>query len=219
AEVGASATAMAAAMRGAGVFALAVHAVVAEAVELIALWIVVPWRPSRHWRYPELAELFRFGWPLAGRRALDYLVAYGDRVLIGYAFGPAALGLYALALRLVRGVALGISGIFERVGFPVFARTQGDLERSRRGFLDALRVQTALTFPVVIGVALVAPELVPLALGGAWVGAVGLMQISAIRVAAGSLGALPRAALAGRGRQWLVLWLSVGGTVAFGFGW
>src|SRR5262249_38310554 len=43
AEIAASATAIAAAMRGAGVYALALHAVVAEAVELVALWVLVPW--------------------------------------------------------------------------------------------------------------------------------------------------------------------------------
>ena len=214
-----TAAAVVAAVFGAGVYAFAVQALVVGVFELVVLWALVPWRPRPHWRYREFIELFRFGSPLAGRRVVDYLVSYGDRFLVGYAFGPAVLGLYALALRIVKGIAQGISSIFERVGFPVFARAQGDLERSRRGFLDALRIQAALTFPAVIGAALVAPELVPLLLGAAWAGAVPLAQILAARAAAAALQALPRAALTGRGRQWLVFSLSLGAALTMIAGW
>jgi len=219
AEAAGTTAAIGAAVAGAGVYALAVHALVVVLTEFAVLWALVPWRPYRHWSYREFVELWRFGGPLVGRRGLDYLVAYGDRFLVGYAFGPGALGLYAVALRLARGIAHGMGALFERVGFPVFARTQDDLDRSRRGFLDALRFQAALTFPLVIGVALIAPELVPLALGGAWVGAVPLVQILAARALATSLMALPRAALTGRGRQWLVFSLSLSAAVAFALGW
>jgi PST family polysaccharide transporter len=219
AECAGTAVGLAAAIGGAGVYSLAAHAIVVELLECVMIWWLVPWRPLGHWRLAELLELISFGGPLAGRRAVDYLVAYGDRFLVGSVFGPASLGLYALALRLVKGVAQGIGGIFERVAFPVFARTQDDLGRSRRGFLDALRVQAAVTFPAVVGVALVAPDLVPLLLGPAWAGAVPLVQLLAVRSAATSLLALPRAALAGRGRQWLVLSISAGTALAFAAGW
>jgi PST family polysaccharide transporter len=219
AEFAGTAVGVAAALRGAGVYSLAAHAIVVELFEGAAIWWLVRWRPAWHWRFAELLDLVSFGGPLAGRRGLDYLVAYGDRFLVGAAFGPAALGLYALGLRLVKGVAQGIGGIFERVGFPVFARTQDDLGRSRRGFLDALRVQAAVTFPAVVGVALVAPDLVPLLPGPAWVGAVPLVQFLAVRSAATSLLALPRAALAGRGRQWLVVSVSAGTALALAAGW
>jgi lipopolysaccharide exporter len=219
AELAGTTAAIGAAVTGAGVYALAVHALVVVLTELTVLWALVPWRPHRHWSYREFLELWRFGWPLVGRRGLDYLVTYGDRFLVGYAFGPGALGLYAVALRLARGVAQGVGALFERVGFPVFARTQHDLDRSRRGFLDALRVQAVLTFPLVIGVALIASELVPLALGSSWVGAVPLVQILAARAVGTSLMALPRAALTGRGRQWLVFSLSLSATLAFAVGW
>jgi O-antigen/teichoic acid export membrane protein len=214
-----TAVAIGAAVAGAGVYALAVHALTVELAELVVLWVVVPWRPHRHWSRREFLELWRFGGPLVGRRGLDYVASYGDRFLVGYSFGPGALGLYALALRLARGIGQGMVTIFERVAFPIFAHTQDDLERSRRGFLDALRLQAAVTFPPVIGVALVAPDLVLVLLGGAWVGAVPLLQILAWRVVATSLMALPRAALTGRGRQWLVFALSLSAAVAFALGW
>jgi PST family polysaccharide transporter len=215
----ATAIGIAAAAAGAGVYSLAAACVAVEVVDLVVLWTLTPWRPHRHWRLAELAELVRFGYPLAGRRAVDYVITYGDRLLVGYALGAGALGLYALALRLVKGVAQGIAVVFERVAFPIFAHTQRDLARSHRGFLDALRVQAVLTFPAVIGVALIAPDLVPFALGPAWAGAVPLVQLLAFRVLGSSLLALPRAALTGRGRQWLVLSMSACAAVAFGLGW
>lgn len=219
AEVLGTSAAIGAALAGAGVWSLVVHVLVAEAVEVSLVWAMASWRPALHWRRDEFADLLRFGGPLLGRRAVDYLIGHGDRLLVGYAAGPAALGLYALALRLSRSVSEPVSAIFGRVAFPAFAHAREDLPRTRRGFLEALRVQAALTIPLVTAVGLTARDLVPLLLGGAWEGAVVLVQVLCVRAAASSLNTLPRAALLGRGRQWLVLAIALASLGAYVTGW
>lgn len=218
-EVLATAAAVGAALAGAGPFSMVVHLVVLDLTELVMFHRLAGWRPRRHWRWAELAELARLGTPLVGKRAIDYAVAQGDRLLVGTLLGPATLGLYALALRLVKGLSDAIGAIFEGVGFPAFARARGDLERSRRGFLAALRAQTVMAVPLLLGIALTAHELVPLALGPAWAGAVPLVQILAARALFSSLRALPRAVLLAHGASWLVLALSACSLAAFGAGW
>jgi O-antigen/teichoic acid export membrane protein len=219
AQAVAAVVAVAAALAGAGIASLVVHVLVAEAVELVFVWSMVTWRPSLHWRRREFLDLLRFGGPLIGRRAVDYLVGFGDRLLVGYGAGPAALGLYAVALRLMRTVTEPVGGIFSRVAFPAFARTREDLVRTQRGLYEAHRAQVAVTLPLLVAVVLLAGDLVPALLGRAWVGSVALMQLLAVRTFAGSVMVLPRALLLGRGRQWLLLALGLVGLALYGSGW
>lgn len=219
AEAIATVAAVAAALAGAGVYALAVHILLVSLVELSLLWWLADWRPHRHWRLDEFLELVRFGSPLLVLRGVDYVTAEGDRLLIGYLFGPAALGLYAVAQRLVRGISQSVGFVFDRVAFPIFARTRDDRGRSRRGFLDALRAQAVLAVPLVSGLALTAAALVPLALGARWEGAVLFVQILAVRALVSSLRILPRAVLLAQGRQWRLLVLGATNLLASGTGW
>ena len=219
AESAGTGIAIAAALLGAGALSLAIHAVVVSLTEVALLWTATPWRPVRRWRSAEFRELARFGWPLVGRRGIDYLVQQGDRVVIGYVFGASALGLYAVALRLVRRVAERINAIFDRVAFPAFTQTRDDRPRTRRGFLDAVRLQAAVIFPLSIGLGLLARELVPVVLGRRWTSAGPLMVIVACRAAVSSLGVLPRAALLAAGHPRVLLRLSMVAAAVFVSSW
>jgi PST family polysaccharide transporter len=211
--------AVAAALLGAGALSLAIHAIVTILIEVALLWAAIEWRPRRHWRSDELKELFRFGWPLVGRRGIDYLVQQGDRFVIGYVFGAGALGLYAVALRLVERVIDRIDAIFDRVAFPVFTHTRDDPRRTRRGFLDAVRLQAVVIFPLAIGLGFLARELIPVVLGSRWTSAGPLMVLVACRAAIASLGVLPRAVLLAAGQGRILLGMSVVAAVVFVFGW
>ena len=207
------------AMAGGGVWSFVVQELVSDVVALFVLWAIVPWRPRLHWASAEFSELFRFGWPLLGKRGLDLVSQEGDRFLVGRIFGPDALGLYALALRVVEALARSIGTVFERVAFPAFARTQDDPRRSRLGFLEAVRFQAVLTFPPLIGVALLAGDLVPFVLGPHWAGAVPLTGVLAARALVSALLILPGAVLLGRGRPWHILALGLCSVGAFALGW
>lgn len=218
-EAAANVVAIAAALAGAGVMSLVLHAVLVEAVDVVVMWRIVRWRPQRHWRRAEFVELARFGAPLAGRRALDLGGLLGERFLVGLAFGPGVLGLYTMALRLVRSLGDGVAGIFSRVSFAAFARTRDDEVRSRRGLLVAFRYAAVIVVPLVGGLALTADQIIPALLGGKWLGVVPILQILAVRAAVGSLAVVPRSVLLAYGRQWRVLALSLWGLVALAVFW
>lgn len=207
------------ALAGGGVWSFIVQEIISDLVAFVVLWIIVPWRPHLHWSRAECAELVEFGWPLVGRNALDVVAHEGDRFLIGRLFGPEALGLYALALRVVESLARSLGAVFERVAFPAFARTQTDGRRSRRGFLEAIRFQALVTFPILIALAMVAGDLIPFALGDKWAAAAPFTEVLAPRVLASSLVIVPGAVLLGRGRPRRVLAFGVCTVVAYGLGW
>ena len=71
---------------------------------------------------------------------------------------------------------MGLQGIV----VPVFARVQHDREALLRGLLRAYRLIAFIAFPAFGGLALIAPELVPLLLGAKWIEAVPVVQASAV---------------------------------------
>jgi PST family polysaccharide transporter len=64
-----------------------------------------------------------------------------------------------------------------RVMFPALAAVREDLDRLRRGYRRAARIVSFLTAPSLIGLAAVAPTLIPLLWGPAWEPSVPLLQI------------------------------------------
>src|SRR5262249_34551127 len=112
-----------------------------------------------------------------------------------------------------------IDMVFDRVAFPVFRHTRDDARRTRRGFLDAVRVQAVVIFPLAIGLGLLARELIPIVLGTRWVSAGPLMILVACRAALGSLGVLPRAVLLAAGHARTLLGLSVVAAGIFALCW
>lgn len=218
-EAVANLVAIAAVLAGAGVMSLVVHAILLDLVDVVVMWRMVRWRPRLHWRRAEFLELARFGAPLAGRRAIELGGILGERFVVGLAFGPTVLGLYTLALRLVRAIGDGVASVFSRVSFAAFARTRDDEARSRRGLLAAFRYAAIIVVPLVCGLALMANDVVSVLLGGKWRGTVPFLQILALRAAFASLAFVPRSVLQAYGRQWRLVGLSVGGLVALALFW
>ena len=64
-----------------------------------------------------------------------------------------------------------------QVAQPVFTRVNDDNERQRRVFGKMLRFTAFMAFPAMFGLALVAPQVILLAIGDKWVNSIPLLQI------------------------------------------
>ncbi len=137
------------------------------------------WRPSWHFRYGDLEGYLSFGLFQMGERSISFLGQRVDQLLIGTLAGAEALGYYHLAFNLVILPILRINPVLTRVAFPLFARVQESTEKLRRGYITMQRVLAALNFPLLFGLAAVAPVFIPLVLGQQWRPSVVLVQILA----------------------------------------
>jgi PST family polysaccharide transporter len=91
--------------------------------------------------------------------------------------GAHGLGLYTMAWTLGRVVPERVGAIVTRVA-PAFLSSIADDPPALRRWIYRLTEGVALvTFPLSIGLALVAPSLVPIALGAQWVDTVGALQV------------------------------------------
>lgn len=192
--------AVAAALAGWGVWAL----VVQQYVELVALavltWSLEPWRPGFHLRGTGATRLVRFGGHCALSSLMFYLVANADKVLVGYALGPAALALYGQAFNLMMKPVNVVLTPLTGVMLAVLSRAAGDRRQYQAILLGFFRFIGLVMLPAAVGLAIVAPEAIRVLGGEQWADAGPILAVLAAAILVqGFVGALgPVFASAGR---------------------
>ena len=169
------------ALAGAGVYAL-IWGQLANALLRTAPLAVQGWRrhaPALHLSLTELRGDLRFGAFQMGERTLGLINARLDQLLIGAVLGPETLGYYNLAWQMTLQPLARLNPVVMRVAFPLFARIQNEQPRLRRGYFQAQRLLGAVNFPLFLGLAVMAPVLVPTVFGSRWAPAVELVQLLA----------------------------------------
>jgi len=168
------------AFAGFGVWSLVVQNLVRELVAAMVLWRASDWRPGFNVSKKHYKELFTFGVSVVGSNALTNFVRHSDDFLIGYFLGPTLLGYYTVGYRLLVVIIRIVTGIGNAVAFPAFSRLQENPERMRRAFYKVTQYTSLLAFPVFIGLAALAPELVLALFGEKWAPSIPVMQVLAL---------------------------------------
>lgn len=179
-----------AAALGAGAWALIAQNLAITAISTVLLWTSLPWRPTFTFSQASLVNFGRFGFDLLGVRAIDYIRVQADKLLIGRYIGAASLGVYSIAFNFVIFPVASLVVAFVDTTFPAFSRLQQDPERLASAWLRTSRLLAVLIIPGLLGVAVLAPELVGVLLGGQWSDAVPVLQILAFAALLQSLSAL-----------------------------
>ena len=124
-------------------------------------------------------ELLHFSKWMVFSNVIDTLGSRAADLIIGKTLGPGSLGVFNLAYE-ISHLPTELSAPVNRAVYPGYAMVASDQTRLAAQFLDVLGLTALLTAPVAFGIASVAPLLVPLLLGDAWLGAVPLMTILAL---------------------------------------
>ena len=138
------------------------------------------WRPYWHFSRRDLKGYISFGLYQMGEKTANYFNTNLDYLLIGSLLGAKALGYYTLAYNLVLRPSSTINPIITKVAFPVFSKIQTDIIKLKRGYLKVLQFLSSVNFPIMAGLAVVAPLAVPTIFGEQWLPSVILIQILAI---------------------------------------
>lgn len=168
-----------------------------------------------------------FMWPRLSsiRHALQFsgqlLVAYlswtfysdADFLVAGRVLGTYALGVYSFGWNLATVPVEKITSLVGQVTPAVFSAKQSDHAGVRRYFLILTEGLSVITFPMAIGLAVTASDLVPLVFGRKWIPAVGPMEVLALFASARSIGALLGPMLAALGEARFVMWANVSAAV------
>jgi O-antigen/teichoic acid export membrane protein len=183
---------VAAALAGAGAWALVVQQVVNSAAGALALLLRARWRPSGRPRWRAVRELLALGLPLTASTLVQFSRYRLFALLIGATAGAAPLGEVHMAFRLVDTVRELTFTALWRLMLPAMSARQHDLAALRLVLDRCLGLSALVVLPLFGAMAVLVGPLIALLLGPAWSPAGGA--------------ALPLIALTG----WLFLWFPAG---------
>lgn len=167
------------AIAGAGVWSLVAQTVTLTAMRTAVLWLRSSWRPGFAFDITALRDLLRFGGNLMGFNLVIYWSSNIDQLVIGRVIGSSSLGIYSLADRLMRLPLANVTSTTGAVMFPALSAIADDNERVRKVYLRATRMIALLTFPMMIGLSVLAEPAILVVYGGGWRDAIQIVQILA----------------------------------------
>jgi len=168
------------AYKGYGVWALVVQSLLRNGLNTLFLWILSKWRPKAVFSKASFKELFSFGSKLLGAGLLDTIYRNIYLIIIGKIFNARELGFYTRAQQFQQLPSQNITGIIQRVAFPVLSSIQDDDEKLLKAYSSFIRLSAFVVFPLMIGLAVVAEPLIRLVLTEKWMPTVPLLQLLCI---------------------------------------
>ena len=168
---------------GLGVWSLAYGQLAAAVVMTALYWRAARIGPSIGFEREVSRELIRFGLPVTAVTLLAYAIYNVDYLAIGERLGATDLGFYTLAYRVPELVVLSLCIVVSEVLFSALSMRQDDRDALIGHYVQALTAVAALTFPIGIGLALVAQPLVYTLYGDEYASSAPILSVLAIYTA------------------------------------
>ncbi|OGD70924.1 hypothetical protein A3A84_03590 [Candidatus Collierbacteria bacterium RIFCSPLOWO2_01_FULL_50_23] len=148
------------AWKGLGITAFTLAILARSLTGLVLVYLIFPWRPRFGFSKDALSRLLKFGLPFQANSFLAVIKDDGMTVVLGKLIGADGLGYLGWASRWA-GLPLRIfMDNVTKVAFPAFSRLQHDKVRLAKAIELSLKYLTLSTFPILIGMALLANPLV-----------------------------------------------------------
>ena len=164
------------------------------------------WRPSLTLDFAPIRQMFPFAVKLLVTKLLTTLSQNILTVIIGERFSKSAVGNFTQANKWNTMGHNTISGAVQQVAQPVLASVSDDYDRERRVFSKMLRFTSFISFPALLGLALVGHELILATVGEKWLDSVQLLQILCIGGAFMPIYNVYQNLMLSRGRSDIYMW-------------
>ncbi|HYO09311.1 MAG TPA: lipopolysaccharide biosynthesis protein [Tepidisphaeraceae bacterium] len=168
------------ALLGYGVWALVGQQLTASLAGALFLWTASRWRPALEFSLPHLRELLAVSASVSGVSLLYFFSSRLDQLLIGRYLGTNPLGEYVVGGKFAELARTALQQPLAAVSMPALSRLQDEHERLSGAMYKGMELNALVTIPAFVGLAAVAPDLVPLAFGAQWQLAAGVLQLMAL---------------------------------------
>jgi PST family polysaccharide transporter/lipopolysaccharide exporter len=162
------------------VWALVVGFLAADCARLVASYALHGYRPGTDVGRERARELVDYGKWITGSSAISFLLTSGDDAVVGRLLTTTALGYYRLGYQLGKTPTMELSRALSTVTFPMYSKLQADDDALADALRRVVRLLSFASFPAAVGVVLVAPSFVRVALGSEWTAVVPVMQAVAV---------------------------------------
>lgn len=141
------------------------------------LWFFSKWHPLFAFSWSSFRELFSFGSKILVAGFLNTLYGNMYQLVIGKVFNASTLGFYSRASHFAHFPSNNISGILQRVTYPILCELQGDTKKLVDVYRKFIRISTLIIFPLMMILAGISHPLIILFLGKKWEFAAELLSI------------------------------------------
>jgi PST family polysaccharide transporter len=177
------------ALLGFGLWSLVVGGIAYQLVRMPLLLVKASYRPRILFDVARFRRLLAFGGNVLGFNFVNYFSRNLDNLIIGKALGAEQLGFYDLAYQIMLKPLQNISHTITQPLFPALAELQNDDERAGGIYLKVVAVISLITFPMMLGLIVVADRFVMVVFGEKWLPAVPILQVLCVVGAMQSIGA------------------------------
>ena len=198
--------AVTAAASGAGAWALVLQQVCFMTTLVAALWWRPGWRPHLAFSSKVFWQLGSFALRVAGGRWARLFELLVLSLLIGRLTSVPDLGAWTFAMSMVVLPLTLVAIPIAEVLFSAFSRLRDQPRRMAALWLDSIGYLAAVLLPVMFGLIIVSPDLIPVLFGSRWAVSVGLVQILSVAVLIRALQAWGSVFMDAVGRPEVTLW-------------
>ena len=165
------------AYKGFGVWSIVTQQLTNLGINAGLLWLYSKWRPRLLYSWKSFRELFSFGSKLMLSGLLDTLYKNIYTLVIGKVFNASSLGHYTRAHQFADFPSSNLTGIMQRVTYPVLCNIQEDDERLKNVYRRFLKLSAFIIFPLMLGLSAVSEPFVEIFIGRQWSYCSSLLQI------------------------------------------
>lgn len=173
-----SAVAVTLAAVGVGAWAIIAQHLAITGISTALLWRASEWRPSFQFSLDSLRGMARYAAHVFGSQFVSWATVNVDKLLVGRFLGAASLGAYSLAFSIIITPVTRLAEPITEVFFPAFSRMR-DPARVALAWLRGARMVALPVIPGMLGLIVVAPDLVRVLFGERWEEAIPVIQILA----------------------------------------
>lgn len=168
---------LAMAFSGWGVWTLVFQTLIAQVVSSGCIWYISKWKPKLVFSKESFSQLWRFGSKILGSSLINTIYGNIYTLIIGKSFSPAQVGYYnrgnqyaLLPVQTVQDMAISVN-------YPILAKMQEDNAHLLKAYKKLMSVPLYVLYPLLTGLAVIAPHLIPLMIGEKWLPCVPILQI------------------------------------------
>lgn len=161
---------------GAGIWALVAQYMVNTTVDTIILFITVNWRPKWAFSFQRVKRLLNFGWRILFEGLSDTVVGQVQNLIIGKVYTAGDLACYTKGQQFPAVIVSNSVSSIGAVLFPAMSNVQDQKEYVLQMLKKSVRMASYIIYPVLTGLAVVAPSFVHVVLTDKWAGAIPFLQ-------------------------------------------
>lgn len=156
---------------------LVIQALTSSIVSTSLYWVMSNWRPILVFSKQSFHEMFSFGSKLLIQGLINSIYSNIYPIIIGKLFAASTLGNYTRAQSFANFPSVAMTGIMQRVTYPVLCRMQDNEHELAYTYRKFLRLSAFVIFPMMTGLAALSTQFVILTIGEKWLFCALLLQI------------------------------------------